>query len=327
MALRKRRFGSLAKELLKKAREAMLTAVQIFNNPQVEFKSELFIVTTIIAWTYLLHAYYRRKGVEYRQFKPGVHRRHFLRTKFGAIRHWSLEDCLACPQCPLEEIVKKNLSFLIGLRHEIEHQMTTRIDDQLSAKFQAAALNFNSCIKKLFGGKYSLDAEQAFSIQFAGFSESAAKELLAQGDLPQHIRSFVVQFENELSQEEYDDPRFSYRVAFIRKTSNTKTAADKVTQFVPADSDTAAAINKVFLRETEKTKYRPGTIVKQMKAEGFTYFGMQRHIDLWKERDARNPKFQFGTNVEGTWFWYESWLNEVRKHCQENAALYKLAAS
>jgi hypothetical protein len=51
---RKRRFGSLANELLKKAREAMLTAVQIFNNPHVEFKSELFILTTIIAWTYLV---------------------------------------------------------------------------------------------------------------------------------------------------------------------------------------------------------------------------------------------------------------------------------
>lgn len=32
----------------------MLLAVQIFNNPQIEFKSELFIVTTVIAWTYLL---------------------------------------------------------------------------------------------------------------------------------------------------------------------------------------------------------------------------------------------------------------------------------
>jgi hypothetical protein len=37
----------------------MLTAVQIYNNPQIDFKSELFIVTTMIAWTYLLHAYYR----------------------------------------------------------------------------------------------------------------------------------------------------------------------------------------------------------------------------------------------------------------------------
>lgn len=69
MGTRKRRFGSIAKELVRKAREAMLTAVQVYNNPQIDFKSELFIVTTIIAWTYFLHAYYRRKRVEYRQFK------------------------------------------------------------------------------------------------------------------------------------------------------------------------------------------------------------------------------------------------------------------
>jgi Domain of unknown function (DUF3644) len=48
MAKRKRRFGSVATELIKKAREAMLTAVQIFNNPQIEFKAELFIVTTVV---------------------------------------------------------------------------------------------------------------------------------------------------------------------------------------------------------------------------------------------------------------------------------------
>ena len=49
MAPRKRRVGSVADELVKKAREAMLTAVQIFNNPQIEFKAELFIVTSMIA--------------------------------------------------------------------------------------------------------------------------------------------------------------------------------------------------------------------------------------------------------------------------------------
>jgi len=60
-----------------------------------------------------------------------------------------------------------------------------------------------------------------------------------------------------------------------------------------------------------------------MKAEGFTKFGMQRHIDLWKEKDGKNPKHQWGVQVEGTWFWYESWLEEVRKFCKENEAIYK----
>jgi hypothetical protein len=317
MPKRRRRVGSIASELVKKAREAMLTAVQIYNSPQIEFKSELFIVTTVIAWTYLLHAYYRKHHVEYRQYRQTGKRKTFLKTKFGARRSWSLEDCLSAPQCPLNAIVKKNLMFLIGIRHEIEHQMTTRIDDQLSAKFQAAALNFNAEIKTLFGEKFSLDAEQAFSIQFSGISEDTAKELMSQSDLPQHIQSFVVQFENEMTQPEYEDPRFSYRVAFVRKTTNTKTGADKVIQFVQQGSDAAEQINKVFLKETEKAKYRPSSIVKQMKAEGYTGFGMKQHTDLWQEKDAKNPRYQLGVQVEGSWFWYEVWMNLVRKHCQE----------
>ncbi len=320
---RKRRYSSFATELVKKAREAILAAVQIFNNPRVEFKSELFIVTTVIGWTYLLHAYYRKKGIEYRQFTQSKAKRQFIRTKFRAIRTWSLEECLSCEKCPLDDIVKKNLLFLIGIRHEIEHQMTSRVDEQLSAKFQAAALNFNTAIKKLFGEKYSLDREHAFSIQFSGIDEGTAKQLLAEPDLPQNIRSFVVQFESDMPQEEYDDPRFSYRVAFVRKTSNSKTAADKVVQFVVPGSETAAQINKVFLKETEKVKYRPTTVVKQMRAEGYTKFGIKQHTDLWKAKDAKNSRFQFGVKVEDAWFWYESWVTEVRKHCKENENVYR----
>lgn len=323
MARRNRRFGSIADELVKKAREAMLTAVQIFNNPQIEFKSELFIVSTVIAWTYLLHAFYRKHGIEHRQYRQTGGRRRFLRTRFGAVRRWSLEECLACADCPLDDIVKKNLLFLIGVRHEVEHQMTTRIDDQLSAKFQASALNFNAAIKRHFGQKHSLDREQAFSIQFSGINEATTKDLMTEPDLPQHIRSFVVQFESSLTEQEYNDPRFSYRVAFVRKTTNSRTAADRVVQFITSGSETASEVNRVFLKETEKKKYRPSTIVRQMKAEGFTRFGISQHTDLWKERDAKNPKNQFGVLVEGSWFWYEAWMAEVRKYCQENEALYK----
>lgn len=47
-------------ELLIKAREAMLVAVQSYNNPKPQFRSEVFIVTAIIAWTYLFHAFSAR---------------------------------------------------------------------------------------------------------------------------------------------------------------------------------------------------------------------------------------------------------------------------
>jgi hypothetical protein len=101
-----------------------------------------------------------------------------------------------------------------------------------------------------------LDSEQAFSIQFSGIDERSAKELMAQPDLPQHIRSFVVQFENDMTQAEFDNP-ISYCVAFVRTTSNSKTIAEKVIQFVPPGTDAATEINRVFLKENEKTKFRP----------------------------------------------------------------------
>jgi hypothetical protein len=329
MATHKRRFGSIATELVKKSREAMLTAVQIFNNPQIDFKSELFIVTAVIAWTYLLHAYYRKNGIDYRQVDPRHQgkRARYLTTRYGAVRHWSLEECLEKASCPIPEPVKKNLLFLIGIRHEIEHQMTTRIDDQLSAKFMASALNFNTAIKEFFGRQYSLEAEQAFSIQFSSIDKDTVKTLLIQADLPKNIRAFLVEFDNGMTQDEYDDPRFSFRVALVQKAVNSKTTADQLLQLVPPGSEVFDAVNKAILKETEKVKYRPKTIVDHMKAEGFTKFTMHKHTLLWQEKDAKNPKYQYGTKVEGQWYWYEPWLVQVRQYCAKNEQIYKIPTS
>ena len=95
----------------------MLTAVQIFNNPHVEFKAELFIVTSTIAWTYLIHAYFRKRKIEYRKFTQLGKRRRFEKTKHGA--HWnsSLWNALITAIAP-GRTGKRNLRFLIGIRNE-----------------------------------------------------------------------------------------------------------------------------------------------------------------------------------------------------------------
>jgi len=49
-----RSIGSLRRELVMKAWEAVLTAIRIFKHPQVNFKSEMFITLMMIAWTHLL---------------------------------------------------------------------------------------------------------------------------------------------------------------------------------------------------------------------------------------------------------------------------------
>lgn len=76
---------SVANELLDKSKEAMISAVQIYNNPLIRFKSEMFIITAIISWTYLMHAYYRKNGVEYRYYRQRGQRKNLIKLKMEHI--------------------------------------------------------------------------------------------------------------------------------------------------------------------------------------------------------------------------------------------------
>lgn len=324
MPKRNRKVGSIKTELLTKSREAMLTAVQIFNNPNIQFKSESYIVLANIAWTYLLHAYFRSKKIEYRYFEQHGQRKKFDKTKRGAYKYWELERCLNDDSCPIDNVAKSNLKFLIGLRHEIEHQMTTRIDNYLSARFQACCLNYNDSIKTLFDEKLGIDKHLSFSLQFSSIKEEHANQLKEFTDLPKNISSYINGFDADIPGEEYNDMRYSYRVLYIPKSVNHKGQADKVIEFLPANSPEAEKLNKeyVLIKEKEKTKYLPSKIIEIMQGEGYSKFKQYQHTQLWKSMDAKNKAKGFGVQVAKTWYWYDTWLNEVRKHCQKTAVKY-----
>ena len=40
---------------------------------------------------------------------------------------------------------------------------------------------------------------------------------------------------------------------------------------------------------------------------------------LWKSLSAKDPAKAYGVQLsDGQWYWYETWLNRVREHCQGN---------
>ena len=325
---RARRIGSIKHELIHKSREAALAAVQIFNNPLITFKSEMFIVNTHISWTYLLHAYYREKKIEYRYIKEVYPsgRRRFDITKSGAHKYWGLEDCLNSENSPIEKDVANNLRFLIGLRHEIEHQMTTRIDDALSARFQACSLNYNDVIKKLFGDEYGIDKHLSFSLQFTSLSDEQTNTMESYKDiLPAHVSKFVEGYDGNLSEEEFNSPKYAYRVLFTQKTANRPGQADKVIEFLDPSSEMAKNINVTYAvkKEEEKTKYTPSKIVELMQAEGYAKFKLQNHTNLWRQHNAKKPTKGYGVDIENRWFWYENWLTVVRQYCRSNSRRYR----
>lgn len=309
-------------ELLIKAREAMIAAVHTFNGAGLTFRAELFIVTSIIAWTYLLHAWFRREGIDYRyKNSDGTVRK----TKQGADCYWELGKCLRHARCPIPKGAVRNLEFLLELRHEIEHRSTNRIDEALSAKLQACCLNFNDAIKNLFGAQYGLERRLPIALQFVTFAADQRALLKKGTNLPGHIESFIDAFEHGLSDKEYDDPAYAYRVAFVQKAANRASSADVAIEFVKGDSDEGRKINRVLLKEVDKRRYTATRVCEMMQEEGFPKFNMNAHTKLWKKLDAKNPAHGYGRegDYKGHWVWYDKWIDRVRAHCQEQGDLYR----
>ena len=303
---RERRFFSLSNELIKKSQESALAAIQVFNNPLITFKSESFIVLMNIAWTYLMHSYYRKEGTEYRYYDQQSKRKKFHKTKYGADKFWDLEKCLNYESCPLSEPIKDNIKFLIGIRHEIEHQMTSKIDDSISAKFQACCINYNKSIKELFGNDFGLDKTIPVALQLFTFEEDQVSQLKLAPNLPKNLVNFISNFENGLVSK--SNPLYSYRIIYTRDKVNHKNQADKAIRFINEESSEGKEIHNVLLKNVEKDKFLPGAIVKRAQDSGFSSFNMHKHTGLWKQKDAKNPKNQYGVMVANHWYWYEDWM-------------------
>jgi hypothetical protein len=106
---------------------------------------------------------------------------------------------------------------------------------------------------------------------------------------------------------------------------NKKGQADRVIEFLPANSPIAEGINKeyVLIKDREKPKYLAGDVVKNIQEKGYREFKMQHHIKLWKSEDAKNPARGFGVMVANkSWYWYETWITFVENYCQQHKEEY-----
>jgi hypothetical protein len=279
----------------------------------------------VIAWTYLLHAYYRANGIDYKYYEIVNNRKHYKRNPDGSIRHWELHTCLEQVTCPIDNEAKKNLQFLIGLRNEIEHRMSSDLDNYLSGRYQACVINFNGYIKQLFGTEYSLDSFITYSLQLIGITEEQLQKP-KEPDLPPNLLSYIAKFDTTLTEQELSHPHFSYKLLFTRKVVNRSGQADRVVEFIPPNTEIANAMNKEFalIKEVEKPKFRATDVVNEVNKAGFSKFSVTKeHIRMWQAEDAKNPGKGFGTSVAGYWYWYESWVKRCIDLCQAAGDEYK----
>ena len=312
---------SVKRGLLIKSREAALNAIQTFNNPLATFKTETFIVLMSIAWTYLLHAYYHANHIDYRYYHRQGLRRKFDRTPSGAFRYWDLSQCLTAEECPLDSPTIQNLRFLIGLRNEIEHHQSTGVDDALTGRYLACCLNYERMITTFFGERYSLGDRISYALQLKSMVPAA--DIDGASQLPSNVAHYLSEFDDEIDENDYLHPHFAYRVIFTRKHTNNRGSADRAIEFVDDNSELGQHIKEYWVtKEVERPKYIPSRIVEMMRSEGYSLFNMRHHTQLWQAKQARKPGRGYGVQVEYQWYWYERWVEEVRRHCHENRENY-----
>lgn len=304
-------------ELLIKAREAMIAAVHLFNAAGLTFRAELFIVTANIAWTYLLHAWFKREGIDYRYPED--------KTKGGADRYWDLKKCLAHAKCPATGGALKNLEFLVEVRDEIVHRSTGRIDDALGAKLQSCCINFNDILKAEFGAQHGLEKRLPLALQFVSFSRDQRDLLKKTSDLPDHVATVIDAFEHGLTEEEVKDPAYRLKVGFVPLAAKKPGAADTAVEILPRGSDEAVEVERIIFKEVARVRYTRAQVLDKVHEAGFPKFGPHQHTQLMRRLDAKNPGKGYGTlgEYKNTWFWYDRWIERVLEECEDKEDDYR----
>jgi hypothetical protein len=305
-------------EHIMKAREAQIAAIQIFNNPAINFRTEIFIVLTVIAWTYLFHAFFKKHGVDFRYYKIADGKKVAQLTEDGLECYWELTACLDSERCVLPTPVKENLRFLVKIRNAVAHRLTGNIDLKIASKLQASALNFNTWLAEEFGGEYRIDTDFGVAIQMSSFTHDQAKLLYAAQTVDSKITSLLDKFQEEVPESVLNDTKFAMRVLFVEQSANRPGQADKIVEFVRAGTETADEIERVVFKERERPKYKPTQIVLEMRRRGFKWFNVAIHTALWRKLDAKNPKNGCGVLLaDGQWYYYDSWIAKVNEHCED----------
>lgn len=261
-------------ERLIRSREAMILAVQVFNNPALRFKSEVFTMLAHVAWTYLLHEHFERKKVKI----VGNDGRTLL-----------LSQMLDRQDCPLSKGMKDNLRTLKILRDDVEHKLLGRADTRWLGLFQACCLNFDKAICELFGSPLTLSHDLSFAIQFTKMNlEQLAT--LNRYEIPAHIDAIDARLTEGMTEAQIADLEYQFRVVY---TLDAVTKSRAHFQFVLPESAEGKDIRNVLVQHKladHLYPHKPGEVVSQVSKKTGKAFTSHNHTQAWRKFEVRPRK-------------------------------------
>lgn len=285
--------------LVIKARESALLALDIYNRPATMFKSEGFVVMMIIAWTSLLHAFFHKKNIKYNYIDEDG------KDKIidGELKAWELTKCLKEYYKDDNNPIRRNVEFMIGLRNKIEHRYAPKIDSHIGGECQALLLNFDELLTNEFGNYYSLKELLIFPLQTANMRNTGAVEVVKkfQGKHYDEIKEYIDAFRNGVSEDVYDDPKFSFRVYLVPKVGNNKNSSDMSMEFVKYDpnkpeemeahKNLVTLIKEKIIKTGNPDGLKPKQVAEKVAAKIGKQFTVNYHTKAWKFYKIRESDF------------------------------------
>lgn len=289
---------------VRKAVEIFKTAILVYNNNILFTRSETFIVLSIIAWTYLLHARLIGEGV------TPVYKNADGTSVLvdGQEKLWELSYCIERPEAGLLIGEKANLKYLIAIRNAIEHRSSEDINDALQAKIQANALNFLSYVKEKFGTKYDFSHDLAFAIQLQALTLKSPNVLKGTAPVAKAVAAVNALLEGPMTEAEFNDPSYSFRVYVVPKVTNNAKKADQAVVYSPVGSDVEVAIKLV-----ERPKYRMKDAIKKLLDDYGLTVSNYEFQQAWKLNDLKNPAKGLALQLGGQWFWYHEGIEKIKE--------------
>lgn len=256
-------------ERLVRAREAMLVAVQTFNNPLLHFKPELFAVLSNIAWTYLLHEYYDRKGTVV-----------VNENGFGLY----LSQMLDRDDCPLSEDACKNIIAVKVVRDEVEHTLLNSLGRTFYPLFQANCLNFENALIELFGERVALGDSLTFALQFSRLSMEQLS-IVQKYDLNQEIEAINTKIDETAGITGKEGVSYKFKVNFSLEKSTKGDANFVFSTTNPQANAYNVVVDKVA--SDELWPHKPRRIVSLVKERTGLPFTQHQHTLAWKKFGIR----------------------------------------
>lgn len=294
-----------------KSREAMISAVSIFNNPAILFKTEMFCVLANIAWTYLLHE-------KLEQTAKGT-------SKLGNGNSVTLGGTLNKTISPIhDEAVKSNLRKIVEIRDAVEH--TYFVDDEgcFYPLFQSCCVNFEKYMTDWFGKHLSLSKELSLALQFVRMGKPQFVELEPY-DVPKKIRAI----HKDIQDSEFVNNNAFQATVYYGLEANSKTNSE-IHRLVKYD-DELASDQTTAIKAYKPTKWTETEVVDYLrKNKKYRSFSAHHHQSFWKLKwsnaaDRNKNAKEFGEIVlKNQWLWYqEKWVPLVLQFCKDAGDKFK----